>query len=140
MIIKEDIKIKLEEIIKDTPIFIVELKNNNNKIIIYLDTKEGIKLKECSGIHKNLKKAFEEAMEDITLEVSSPGLSSPFKVFEQYSKNIGKEIQVIENDGVQSIGKLLFANKQNIELELKDKEKTIERIEFSNIKKTTLVF
>jgi len=140
MITKEDIKNKLEEILKDSPIFIVELKNNNNKIIIHLDTNEGIKLKECSAVNRSLNEAFGEAMDDITLEVSSPGLSSAFKVFEQYSKNIGNDIQIIENDGVQHLGKLLSANKQNLELELKNKEKTIEKIEFSNIKRTTLVF
>ncbi len=140
MVTKEDVKIKLEEILIDSPIFIVELKNNNNKIIVHLDTKEGIKLKECSGVHRSLNEAFGEAMDNVTLEVSSPGLSSAFKVFEQYSKNIGRDVQIVENDGGQYIGKLLLANEQNLELELKNKEKTIEKIEFSNIKKTTLVF
>ncbi len=140
MIIKEEIKNKLKELTKNNSIFIVDVKNNNRGIIVHLDTKEGIKLKECSDIHRKLHDEFGENMEDINLEVSSPGLTTPFKVLEQYLKNIGNEIQVIENDGGQYIGKLLSANEQNIELELKNKEKTIEKINPSNIKKTTLVF
>ena len=44
---------------------------------------------------------------DFSLEVSSPGLDEPLKLHRQYLKNIGRFVEVIEQDGTRKEGKLL---------------------------------
>ena len=57
-------------------------------------------------------------MEDFALEVSSPGLDSPFRVIEQYQKNIGKKINLVKTDGEKLDGILKKTGENGIVLEI----------------------
>jgi len=59
--------------------------------------------------------------EDFELEVSSPGLTEPFKVMEQYHKNCGRQVDVVKRDGQKIIGLLQHADEEGIVLEVKTK-------------------
>ena len=61
--------------------------------------------------------------EDFELQVSSPGLTEPFKVKQQYIKNIGRQIQVQPNSGEKLEGKLLEANNDGLKLETEKRER-----------------
>ncbi len=140
MILKEKIRVELEKITNESDVFVVDIKTNPNSIVIFLDSKIGIKLIECSGIHKKLYNALGEEIEKFDMQISSPGLTAPFKVLEQYKKNIEKDVQIIEKNGIQYIGKLLLVNDLTVTLQLRDKEKTIQELELSSIAKTKLIF
>jgi ribosome maturation factor RimP len=62
-------------------------------------------------------------VEDYELEVGSPGLSTPFKVLEQYKKYIGSEVDVLDNENTKWQGVLLSADEQQFVIEITYKAK-----------------
>ena len=131
-------KIKIEEVVKgliaDSDVFLVSVKvSGSNKIIIHLDKKEGITIDECVTIHREIEQCFNRDEEDYELQVSSPGLDSPFIVIEQYFKNEGKKVEVLDNDGKKYTGLLKNVTTGGFELEteIKIKGKPKETVELS---------
>ena len=109
----------LEGILAGKDIFLVGVKvDNNNKIIVHIDTTEGISIDDCVRVSKELEEKLDREMEDFALEVSSPGLDSPFRVIEQYQKNIGKKINLVKTDGEKLDGILKKTGKNGIVLEI----------------------
>lgn len=148
MINKEDIEKICTPLLKESE-FLVEVKiNRSNDIIIYVDDYEGISIENCQRISRGIEACLNRDEEDYSLEVSSPGLSNPFKIKEQYIKNINNEIEAILTDGEKLAGKLLKVNDDSIILEQvitkkneNKKQKIREEIEikFNNIKSTRRV-
>jgi ribosome maturation factor RimP len=61
--------------------------------------------------------------EDFSLEVTSPGLEKPFRVFKQYIKNIGRPVIVRRIEGEKLEGTLLVAEENHIIIETKEKKR-----------------
>ncbi len=109
----------LEGILAGKDIFLVGVKvDNNNKIIVHIDTPEGISIADCARVSRELEEKLDRDREDFALEVSSPGLDSPFRVIEQYQKNIGKRINLVKTDGEKLEGVLKKAGENGIVLEM----------------------
>ena len=80
------------------------------------------------AIHRHLENNLDRDKEDFELQVSSPGLDLPFGVIEQYYKNEGKKVEVIDTEGSKYTGKLKNVTKGGFELETEDRVKgKIER-------------
>ncbi len=150
MILKETITNLIEEKIAGTDIFIVDVSvSPSNKIVVLIDTDTGITVEKCTSISRVIESALNREVEDFELEVSSPGLSKPFKVLRQYSKNIGRDIAFLTKDNLKLKGRLISANIHEIELEVtvmkkneknkKVKEQEVIRIEFNQIKSAKVV-
>ena len=108
--------------------FLVSAKvSTQNEIQVFVDKAEGISITECLQISRFIEEELDREIEDFQLLVSSPGLSKPFVVKEQYLKNIGKEIVVKLKDGKKIKGKLI-AFDGNIVLETSKKEKGKKQI------------
>jgi ribosome maturation factor RimP len=119
MISIEKIKELLARKIEGTGIFLVDvIISQGNRITVYLDKTEGISLDECVGLNRYLNANLDRDIEDYELEVSSPGLGSPFKVKEQFEKNMGKDVEVQLNSGEKLTGKLLSFSGHEMELEV----------------------
>ena len=73
-----------------------------NEIIIYFDKNGGVNVDECVSISRYVNDNFDRDIEDYALTVCSPGLTSPFKIKEQYQINQGREVVVKKNDGKPS--------------------------------------
>jgi len=72
-------------------VFLVEVKvNAGNNIIVFLDADKGITIDTCIRINRALYKKIEENAlfpnGDFALEVSSPGVEEPLKLYRQYKK------------------------------------------------------
>jgi len=105
MIAKDKIRKLVEEQIEGTGLFIVDVKvSSANKITVLADTHQGITIDECISVSRHIEKNLDRDKEDFELMVSSPGLEMPFVVLEQYVKNEGKKVVVIDNDGVKYQG------------------------------------
>lgn len=147
---------KIEKIIKDwtedKDIFFVALSvGSGNTIKVLLDKPEGITIDECVLISRMIEAKLNRDEEDYELQVSSPGLDTPFKVIEQYYKNMGKKIEVITQDGLKNKGILNKVTDKGIELGIKarvkkeKKKKVIHKnisLDFDQIKtaKTVIAF
>ena len=113
----------LQELLAEHPSdFLVSIKiKPTNNIKVYLDADEGISIDKCIRYNRALYKRIEESGMfpdgNFSLEVSSPGVDEPLKHHRQYSKNIGREVEVTLNDGTAKTGKLLEANEQQVIIE-----------------------
>jgi ribosome maturation factor RimP len=146
MIEKQDIQEIVDKFIKGTDMFIVAVKvSSSNRITILADTKAGITIDECASIHRHVENSLDRDKEDFELQVSSPGLDLPFGVIEQYYKNEGKKVEVIENEGTKFTGKLknITSGGFELETEVKIKGKTKEMkdmsFNFEQIKSTRVI-
>ncbi len=133
---KRDIQEMVEEFIKGTDLFIVSVKvSSSNRITVLADKKEGITIDECAAIHRHIEMNLDRDKEDYELQVSSPGLDVPFAVLEQYHKNEGKGVEVIDLDGTKHSGKLKNVTDGGFELEselkVKGKSKELTDISFN---------
>jgi len=146
MIEKQDIQEIVKEFIKGTELFLVAVKvSSSNRIIVLADKKEGITIDECASIHRHIENSLDRDKEDFELQVSSPGLDLPFGVIEQYYKNEGRKVEVIDNEGSKFAGKLKNITSGGFELEaevkIKGKAKELKDISFNfeQIKSTRVI-
>ncbi len=123
MITKEKIQFLVEEVMSDE-LFIVDITvGDGNFISVSVDSNTGISVGECVQISRHIESSLDREVEDFSLEVTSPGLSLPFKVLRQYLKNIGREVEVVTTTGEKQKGILKSANSEGFELEISAKEK-----------------
>jgi ribosome maturation factor RimP len=115
-----------------TDIFLVEVwVKSGNTIRVHVDRPSGISIEECVEISRFLNRNMDREDEDFSLEVSSPGIGVPFKVKQQYEKNVGHEIEVMQKDGTRSKGTLESLNDEGISLKT---HKGVITLRFDDIK------
>jgi ribosome maturation factor RimP len=146
MIDRTKIEESVKEYIHGTGLFLVAVKvSSSNKITVLADTKKGITIDECALLHRHIEKGFDRDVEDFELQVSSPGLDTPFGVIEQYYKNEGQKVSVVDNEGSKYTGILKNVTKGGFDLEteikVKGKSKEVKDIPFNfdQIKSTRIV-
>jgi ribosome maturation factor RimP len=137
MIHKENIEELVEEKIAGTDIFLVDVKvSSANLIQVEIDSENGISVSDCVEVSRHVEFSLDREKEDFELQVSSPGVGQPLKKFRQYKKNIGRNAEVLLEDGIKHTGKLVSCQENEIALEeevkIKDektkKKKTIRQI------------
>ena len=108
--------------IEGSEIFLVDVSmGSSNDIRVLVDTIVGVSVGECADISRWLTGELDLIDENYSLEVSSPGLGAPLVIKQQYTKNIGREIEVILNDGKKKKGALKSVLKEGITMEIVEK-------------------
>jgi ribosome maturation factor RimP len=119
---------KILELLKEQPVeglFPVAVSVSlSDTIKVVVDSLIGLTLDDCVKVSRYLEQQLDRDKEDFELEVSSPGLTEPFKVKEQYYKNRGKEIILQTIKGEEIKGLLREAEADYILIEQKTREKT----------------
>jgi len=122
---KEQIESLLSPYLDEGKYFIVDIQikasRTSQKIMILLDSDEGITIQECADISRSLDEALEATEVDgsaYTLEVSSPGLDQPLRLPRQYQKNVGRNLKVTLTTGQILVGTLVEAKEGSIVLQL----------------------
>jgi ribosome maturation factor RimP len=128
--------------------FLVEVRiKPTNNVKVYIDGDQGISIEKCVQYNRALYKKLEESglfpTGDFSLEVSSPGLDEPLKLLRQYKKNIGRQVELVLQDGSKKEGKLLEVSEDGVIVEeTRGKNKKKEVINhtflFDNIKTTKI--
>ena len=128
--------------------FLVEVRiKPTNNVKVFIDADEGVILSDLIDYNRKLYKQLEESSlfpnGDFSLEVSSPGLDEPLKLFRQYKKNIGRFVDITLKDNTKKEGRLVEATEDGIVIETetgKGKKKEIkqESILFDQIKNTKI--
>jgi ribosome maturation factor RimP len=138
---------KLIEGNEDIFLVSVRVKPTNN-IKVFLDADSGLSIEKCIKINRALYKIIEEEAwypdGNFSLEVSSPGVDEPLKMFRQYKKNVGRKLEVTFTDDTKKEGKLLSADENGIQLEYtegKNKKAVthIKDIAFNEIKQAIVL-
>ena len=132
----------VNKILKEKGFLLVEIKSDNNyNFKVFIDKHIGnITIDDCVTVSRSVEHLLEDVFENFSLEVSSPGLTSPFKIPEQYKKNIGKKVEILKTDGKKEKGILKDVKQNKITVEINGRKETKEiDINFDNIKKAKLV-
>ncbi len=149
MIAKTDIQSIVEQKIQGTNLFVVEIRTDTaNNISVFLDGENGVTIDQCVELSRHIENTLDREVEDFSLEVSSAGIGEPFKVYRQYVKAIGKEVEVLFSTGIKLSGTLTQVNENNFEIQYIKKEKPegakrpklvekIELISFDDVKSVT---
>ena len=131
--------------------FLVDVHVSASNIIkVLVDSYDGITIEQCVEISRYIENKLDREREDFELQVSSPGLSEPFRVKEQYLKNRGRQIEIITIEGEQLSGLLKEATPEWILLEtstqkkmegFKKKQRIVEehQLNYSDIKNAKIV-
>ncbi|MFA5850396.1 MAG: ribosome assembly cofactor RimP [Bacteroidales bacterium] len=142
MIHKESIVNLIESYLADNSLFLVDIKiSSENDIEITIESTEVVDIRNCADISKIVESGLDREIEDYSLTVSSAGLDQPFKVFRQYQKFIGKEVEVVFKNGTKQTAILSAALEDKIELsfsklekiEGKKKRERVDIIQFYNL-------
>ncbi|MBL4592956.1 MAG: ribosome assembly cofactor RimP [Flavobacteriales bacterium] len=151
MITKEQVHNLIEDRLEESNCFVVDLEiKEGNAISLEIDSMDGITVQDCMSFSRAVEHNLDREVEDFALQVSSPGLDKPFRVREQYYKNIGRKVKVVPVEGTVVKGELKEVNEDEIIVEYSYKERiegrkkkeTIikqEKIKFNNIKETTII-
>ena len=127
MISKENIQKLAEERIAELgkDLFIVDIKiSGNNVIQVELESKtENVAIADCVSVSRNIEHNLDRETQDFELHVSSAGIDQPFRVLEQYQKNVGREVSVQLNDGTNIKGLLESADQNTFIVSTVTKEK-----------------
>ncbi|HNY43617.1 MAG TPA: ribosome assembly cofactor RimP [Bacteroidales bacterium] len=148
MIDKKEIENLCKSALTETQ-FLVEIKiSNNNDIFVTIDDFNGLEIEECRRISRFIEENLDRDKEDFSIEVSSPGLTNPFKVPEQYQKSLNKEVEVILKTGEKITGTLTTIRDDEIIISYsyfakmankKQQISEISKIKFKDIKSTKSV-
>jgi ribosome maturation factor RimP len=140
---------RIQGLLADHPShFLVEVRiKPTNNIKVFIDGDEGVNLGQLIEYNRKLYRQLEESGAypdgNFSLEVSSPGLDEPLKMFRHYKKNIGRYVDVTMQDLTKSEGKLVDATEDAITIEIetgKGKKKEVRQdvIPFDQIKQTKI--
>ncbi len=124
MISKEKILGLIEGLLAEKKFFLVSLDiGPSNNIRLVVDSTMGIQISECVQLSRAIEQGLNRDSEDFDIEVSSPGLGTPFKIREQYDKNIGKAVEVISKEGQKIKGILILVDDNSFSIEQEKKIK-----------------
>ena len=109
-----------------TDCFLVDLKVNNTRVEIFLDSDESVTFEKCRKISRMIEAVLDEKQwlgEKYTLEVSSAGVGKPLKLTRQYLKNIGRTLEIKKIDGEKVKGELIQADEEKVTIKFEEKIK-----------------
>lgn len=133
MIDKKHIESLVQEALKDSDRFLVDLKvSSDNVIRIIIDSDSAVNIDHCIGVSRYVEGKLDREQEDFELNVMSSGLDHPFHLLRQYKKFVGKSIQIVMQNDQKLQGKLLEAEETQIvlqeEKEVKQKKRVIKKM------------
>jgi len=124
MILKDTVYQIVENFLMDTDYYLVDVKvTPDNRISVEIDSFEGVSIGFCMEVNRHIESQLDREVEDYELQVSSAGLTEPFKVLKQYQKNIGNEVEVLTKTGDKKSGVLIDVNETEIVLQIEKTEK-----------------
>ena len=156
--IEQKIKSWLGEILPSMDAFFVELIAKGKRLELYIDKVPSITIDELVQVSRHLEAQLDEegsVPEDYTLNVSSPGMSNPLRVREQYIKRVGRQLKITTHSQERLEGRLIEVLDQGIRFLIeplegkpkpgKKKKTTSEEnssieLKFEDIKKAILHF
>ncbi len=150
MITTQQIQEILDANVGETEYFVVDVNvGKGNNILVEIDSPNGITVTDCVKVSRWIEGSFDREIEDFAIEVASPGLDKPLRVFKQYQKNIGRDLKVktaeeevkgeltaVSEEGIT----VVFTEKRKIEGKKKKEKVAVEKnVAFSDIEKAFVI-
>lgn len=125
MIDKKTLTEAVNEAIKDTDLFVVDIRiEPADSIVVELDSPDAMDIDTCSDVTRRLHEILGPELDDYDLEVGSAGVTAPFRVRQQYVKNLGNDVEVLTGDGRKLKGRLAAVDDDTFTIETEVKVKT----------------
>ena len=120
-------------------LFLVDIKVKiGNKISIRIDSDSSVLIEDCKSLSKFIEENLDREKDDFELEVSSAGIDFPLVNTRQYTKNLGRTVQVMTTEVNLFKGALVSADSSQIvvanEKKQKGKKALIEEVQIENEK------
>ena len=107
---------------KREDLFLIDLTiSNDNSIKVIIDGDRGVTVDDCVFVSRAIEHNLDREEQDFSLEVASAGAAAPLVNQRQYVKNLGRNLEVLTNDGKVE-GTLEHANDDGITLKWKARE------------------
>ncbi|MDR1543898.1 MAG: ribosome assembly cofactor RimP [Prevotellaceae bacterium] len=107
MIDKSIVNQTVTEKLTGTDYFLISTEvSQNNEIVVSIDSDSNVDLNFCAELNRSIEAVLDREKEDFELEVGSYGISKPFAVVRQYTKNIGKAVEMLSKKGLKIKGVL----------------------------------
>jgi len=106
-----------------TDCFLVDMKVNNTRVEIFIDSDDSMTFEKCRKISRKIEAVLDEKQwlgEKYTLEVSSAGVGRPLKFTRQYLKNIGRTLEIKKVDGERLKGELIQADDDKVTIKFEE--------------------
>ena len=89
--------------------FVVEITSSpGDQIRVVIDAMGGLPISRCVEVSRAITQLRDrDEEEDYALEVSSPSLSDPWQVYEQYTRHLEAPVQAVDASGMKWHGKLI---------------------------------
>ena len=124
MIEKTVVKTFVEEWLANNDYFLVDVPfTPDDRIVVEIDHADGVWIEDCAELSRFLQDKLGEELGNYELEVGSAGIGQPFKVPQQYTNHIGKEVEVLDADGKKVQGVLKTVDGADFTVAVKEKQK-----------------
>lgn len=124
MIDKNKVVSLVNEWLEGKDYFLVDAAvDNQNKITVEIDHKEGVWIEDCCELSKFIEEHFDRDVEDFELEVGSAGIGQPFKVLQQYINSVGYDVELLTADGKKMEGYLKEADENGFVVVVEEKQR-----------------
>lgn len=124
MIDKNAIKEIVDEWLQGNDYFLVDIMfTPDDRIVVEIDHADGVWIEDCAELSRLVQERLGEQLDDYELEVGSAGIGQPFKVVQQYVNHIGKEVEVLTEDGKKVQGVLKSVDAPHFVVTVKEKQK-----------------
>lgn len=101
----------IDEALNGTDMYIVDVTvSPANEINVEIDSDTAVDIDTCARLTRLVESVFDRDAEDYQLELGSAGITSPFKVLRQYTRNMGNDVEVLTRDGRKLRGTLTEAD------------------------------
>ena len=124
MIDKNVVKKLVDEWLQDQEYFLVDIEiSPDNRIVVEIDHADGVWIEDCVALSRYIEERLSRDDEDYELEEGSAGLGQPFKVPQQYINFVGKEVEVLDADGIKVKGILKAVDGNDFTVGVEEKVK-----------------
>ena len=124
MIDKNVVKKLVDEWLQDQEYFLVDIEiSPDNRIVVEIDHADGVWIEDCVALSRYIEERLSRDDADYELEVGSAGLGQPFKVPQQYINFVGKEVEVLDADGIKVKGILKAVDGNDFTVGVEEKVK-----------------
>ena len=108
---------------KNKSLFLIDFSiSEYNQIHIIIDGDNGVTVKDCISISREIAHNLDRDVHDFSLEVSSAGVSEPLINIRQYYKNIGRKLKIKTLEGQILEGELTNVDDKEIKLKWNARE------------------
>ena len=126
MIDKNTIKTAVDQWLAKGDYYLVDVDMTpDDRIVIEIDHADGVWIEDCADLSRHLQETLGDELGNYELEVGSAGIGQPFKVVQQYRNHVGKDVEVLQQDGqkVQGVLKAVDDEGQHFTVTVKEKQK-----------------